>query len=411
MAKKAKAVPALSESATNYVAKLKSAGTDRDAVARVVTAMKADKALKATDVKAVANTYAVAGVKASSKATAFARISTRSLEVLRTAGNVAIASKARPWAMAIAALGGAAALMSTPGKSGSAMADDGKAKSDGATAKVASAKNDGSSIGQMVVGGAMMGTGLHVAKNLATFTRDGLSRGALARNAIRAAGGLMFVAGAGIGLPTPKAKADDGKDRSNGAAKAAPHMPTVMAGHPNQDAAAFYNSATLMSEVSSPEAARLADRTQSMFGPAINALGRSMVTRASPTKATPAPSGHQASSQDLSVLANGALGIGLGTLLGAPGKAKLIGLGLMAIGGKAATMVGDAKAREEGSGAYLNSSAKAKAQAAPETPSGAPRASGQQQQPAQQSSYVTVRGQTVQGTDAEIKAWQGRRSR
>lgn len=62
-------------------------------------------------------------------------------------------------------------------------------------------------------------------------------------------------------------------------------------------------------------------------------------------------------------------------------------------------------------GAYLNSSAKAKAQSAPERGTTPARAGASPPQPAQQSSYVTVRGQTVQGTDAEIKAWQTRRTR
>lgn len=63
-------------------------------------------------------------------------------------------------------------------------------------------------------------------------------------------------------------------------------------------------------------------------------------------------------------------------------------------------------------GAFLNSAAKAAAERTPGTPSGnAPSAPAAQTGPASRSTYVTVDGKTVEGTEAEIRNWQNRRAK
>lgn len=80
-----------------HVSRFKAAGTDKDAFDRALVQLEADRSLTASEIIAIANSYAVAGVKATSRASALKRLQKRFTEIVRTKGNVRIAEKARPW--------------------------------------------------------------------------------------------------------------------------------------------------------------------------------------------------------------------------------------------------------------------------------------------------------------------------
>ena len=80
-----------------YVRELTTAGTDEPAFGIVLSRMTNDAALNSAEIVAIANRYAVAGTKATSKATALSRIKKRFVELVRSEGNARLAAKARPW--------------------------------------------------------------------------------------------------------------------------------------------------------------------------------------------------------------------------------------------------------------------------------------------------------------------------
>jgi hypothetical protein len=80
-----------------YVRLLKQAGTDKGAFAVAHSTIVDDTTLKAPEIIAIANAYSVGGIKATTKANAIARMKKRFVEIVRTAGNLAIAEKSRPW--------------------------------------------------------------------------------------------------------------------------------------------------------------------------------------------------------------------------------------------------------------------------------------------------------------------------
>lgn len=81
----------------SYVSRLRSAKADRPMFERVFADVKSDPNLRAGELVAIANTYAVAGIKATSKKAALEKISKAFLQIVRTEGNHKIAEKFRPW--------------------------------------------------------------------------------------------------------------------------------------------------------------------------------------------------------------------------------------------------------------------------------------------------------------------------
>jgi hypothetical protein len=82
---------------SQYVGALRATGTDDVAFTTVFESIMSDGTLRAGEVVAIANRFAVAGTKATSKATAIVRIKRRHVELVRTERNLKIAAKARPW--------------------------------------------------------------------------------------------------------------------------------------------------------------------------------------------------------------------------------------------------------------------------------------------------------------------------
>ena len=80
-----------------YVDRLIRAKIDRDAFEDVFAELKADSALKAPDVVAIAQRYNGGGKKPSSKAMALAAISKRFVEIVRFHAKNEVAAKVRPW--------------------------------------------------------------------------------------------------------------------------------------------------------------------------------------------------------------------------------------------------------------------------------------------------------------------------
>ena len=80
-----------------YIGRLHSAGVDRDKFASALQAIEHDESLRAGDLIAIANGYAVGGTKITSIAAALKRIRHRFIELEREKGNEGIAKKARPW--------------------------------------------------------------------------------------------------------------------------------------------------------------------------------------------------------------------------------------------------------------------------------------------------------------------------
>jgi hypothetical protein len=80
-----------------YVRELTAAGTSQSAFGAVVSSMTTDADLNSAEIVAIANRYAVAGTRATSKPTALSRIKKRFVELVRSEGNARVAAKARPW--------------------------------------------------------------------------------------------------------------------------------------------------------------------------------------------------------------------------------------------------------------------------------------------------------------------------
>lgn len=241
------------------------------------------------------------------------------------------------------------------------------------------------------------------------------------KTAALVAAGAALVAGVAA-LKSKPAKADDGKAapaRAPGSHYAALDVIKArgLAKHP-----AFNSFATDLANSNSAEANRLSERigaaterTQThlmnyahLRAKADEGKGASAKPAAPPATA-PAPA-DKASGVPASV--NAALG--LFSLIGAGVAAGMRSPKLAAFNIGAAAMnihLAGSKAMAPRGGAYLNDAAKAAAERTPGTPSGtAPPAPAAPSGPAPRSTYVTVDGKTVEGTEAEIRTWQNRRA-
>jgi hypothetical protein len=200
---------------------------------------------------------------------------------------------------------------------------------------------------QFVGGAAMAGAG----KGLMASPSNVKMK--LAGGALVAIGGVS--AAVAVVRASGSAKADDGKSSA---------LPDLRAGDP-----------------------RVKAEMQSSFaGGALGAAGVAVVGRA---------------------ITQGRLGLGL-----AGGAAILAGLGVVIRGqSPAAPMISGATASAPADGAFMNRAAQIAAQtaAAPRAPS-APIGASSPTGPAQRTSYTTVDGRTVEATEAQAKAWAGRRN-
>lgn len=85
------------EVVASLLAKLEAAKLDKDEFEVAVASIESDKTLKPADVVAIAERYAVAGVKVTSRKSALEKIRKRFVELRRAAANLKVAEKARPW--------------------------------------------------------------------------------------------------------------------------------------------------------------------------------------------------------------------------------------------------------------------------------------------------------------------------
>ncbi len=81
----------------SYVARLTRSGTNRPVFEAILGEIKGDVRLSAANVITIAHQYARSSKKPSSKATAFAAISKRFVEIVRFEAKNKIAEKTRPW--------------------------------------------------------------------------------------------------------------------------------------------------------------------------------------------------------------------------------------------------------------------------------------------------------------------------
>lgn len=81
----------------SFVDRLVRAKTDRDVFEQVFAELKADAALSAAEITAIAQRYNGGGKKPSSKAMAFAAISKRFVEIVRFHAKNKVAERVRPW--------------------------------------------------------------------------------------------------------------------------------------------------------------------------------------------------------------------------------------------------------------------------------------------------------------------------
>jgi hypothetical protein len=81
----------------NYLARLKSAGRDREKFQHAVSALQQDTALSAADVISIALQYRGGGSKPATKKAALEVISKRFLELVRDHTQGVQAAKSRPW--------------------------------------------------------------------------------------------------------------------------------------------------------------------------------------------------------------------------------------------------------------------------------------------------------------------------
>lgn len=79
----------------SYVARLLSAGTDRAQFDRVLSDLKAKDLVPAADLKAIAQGYAGGGRVPATRSAAFAALTTRFTELVRTRKNMSTAAKER----------------------------------------------------------------------------------------------------------------------------------------------------------------------------------------------------------------------------------------------------------------------------------------------------------------------------
>lgn len=97
MARKSTAKKPASEAAiAGYVERLRAALVNRDAFVAVLGAIKSDPELAPLDVAAIANAYAVGGLKATSRKAGLERIEKRFVELVRNQAKRKIAEKFRP---------------------------------------------------------------------------------------------------------------------------------------------------------------------------------------------------------------------------------------------------------------------------------------------------------------------------
>ena len=83
--------------ASSYVDRLRSARIDAANFEVVFAELSACRELMASDVIEIANSYSAAGLRATSKKAALAKIKKRFVELVRQAGKNKAAEKARPW--------------------------------------------------------------------------------------------------------------------------------------------------------------------------------------------------------------------------------------------------------------------------------------------------------------------------
>lgn len=85
------------EVVAGLLTKLEAAKLDKDEFEAAVASIESDKTLRPADVIAIAERYAVAGVRATSRKSALEKIRKRFIELRRAAANLKVAEKARPW--------------------------------------------------------------------------------------------------------------------------------------------------------------------------------------------------------------------------------------------------------------------------------------------------------------------------
>lgn len=93
----AKTKPINDRLVATYVDSLGRARTDRAAFERVLASIKADEALRAPEIIAIAQKYVGGGRKASSKTAALNAISKRFVEIVRFHAKNKVAERVRPW--------------------------------------------------------------------------------------------------------------------------------------------------------------------------------------------------------------------------------------------------------------------------------------------------------------------------
>lgn len=80
-----------------YAKRLTDVGIDAAAFKAVLDDILSDESLRAGELVAIANEYAIGGSKITSRGSAIKRIKHRFVEIQRTEGNVKIAKGSRPW--------------------------------------------------------------------------------------------------------------------------------------------------------------------------------------------------------------------------------------------------------------------------------------------------------------------------
>ena len=93
----AKAVPADPAVVSRYAEALAAAGRDRSTFEAVLSELKEDEDVRASDMIAIAVAYRGGGVRPRSKTHALETIQKRFVEIVRDAKKNAIASRVRPW--------------------------------------------------------------------------------------------------------------------------------------------------------------------------------------------------------------------------------------------------------------------------------------------------------------------------
>jgi hypothetical protein len=87
----------VSDAASSYVQRLRSAKLDQTLFEAVLVDMNGDPLLRALDFIDIANGYSAVGLKVTSKATALAKIKKRFVELGRQHGKNKAAEKIQPW--------------------------------------------------------------------------------------------------------------------------------------------------------------------------------------------------------------------------------------------------------------------------------------------------------------------------